>query len=64
MHNLDKRLNALEQASGGDPRYFVVYPAERRFVLPGGVVTDSDTFTQAVERAGRRAVVIKVEYAE
>lgn len=64
MPNLDKRLGALEQASGGPLRHFVVYPEERRFVLPGGVVTDADVFTQAVERAKGRAVVIKVVYAD
>jgi hypothetical protein len=63
MHNLDKRLNALEQA-GGEPRYFVYYTGEDRFVLPGGRVVDGDTFAAAVERAGRRAVVIKVQYAD
>lgn len=63
MNKLDKRLSALEQAGGGPARYFVVYPDEGRYVLPGGTVTDSDTFTQAVERAGNRAVVIKVVYA-
>lgn len=63
MRNLDKRLNALEQAAG-NPAVFVYYADEGRYILPGGIVTDSDTFTQAVERAGRRATVIKVQYAQ
>jgi hypothetical protein len=64
MHsNLDKRLNALEQA-GGAPRYFVYYTGEDRFVLPGGRIVDSDTFATAVERAGRRAVIIRVQHAD
>lgn len=64
MHGkYEKRLSALEQG-GGAPRYFVVYPEEQRYVLPGGIVTDADTFAQAVERLGRRAVVIKVQYAD
>lgn len=63
MRAFERRLADLEQASG-PRRYFVAYPAEGRFILPGGDVTDADTFTRAVERAGRRAVVIKVDYSD
>ncbi len=67
MANLESRLAALEQSSAGADQIFVIHPAHdridaQRFVLPGGIVTDSDTYTQAVERAGKRAIVIKVVY--
>ena len=64
MHSKLRRIEALEHSSIGPQRYYIAYPEEGRFVLPGGRVVDSDTFTQAVERAGNRAVVIRVQYAD
>jgi hypothetical protein len=62
LRSLDHRIDALEQQVG-EPRYFVAYPEEGRYVLPGGRVVDVDTFAMAVERT-RGAVVVRVEYEE
>ena len=63
MKGFERRLEALEQASG-TPRCFVCRPDEGRYTLPGGAVVDGDTFAQAVKRAGSQAVVIRVDYVE